>query len=278
VDRDRARELPHLVADADELPQLHVRLTRFRCPPAPLGDQHDFCRHQREVVAGLVPVAAPAQVDLRHRLHAVLAGGVQQDRELDTVGDGNRQRLQQVPPGRPLAGQRLHDAGQLRPPQAEQRPGHQLGHPSAVGADRAVAAVEKPLVEPLDQRYPLVVKQRPEQSGDKVRSPVGQVGIDKDQQVALGDQQRLPQCLALAGERAQLRRDLARPVHRGPGLGGDLRGGVRRVRVHDDDLIHQAGTGGERCDGGDYPGDRAFFVPGRDHHAHPQAQTAFPFG
>ena len=46
-----------------------------------------------------------------------------------------------VTAGRPLAGQRLHDAGQLRPPQAEQRPGDQLGDPPAVGRDRAVAAL-----------------------------------------------------------------------------------------------------------------------------------------
>ena len=84
-----------------------------------------------------------------------------------------RQRLHQAAAGRPLPGQRLDHAGQLRPPQAQQRPGDQLGDPAALGRGGAVGLGANPGVEALDQADLLVGQQRPEQPGDEVRPPAG---------------------------------------------------------------------------------------------------------
>ena len=216
---------------------------------------------------------ALAQVDLGQGVQAVPGLGVHQRGQLNAVADRDAQRLHQAAPGRPLARQRLDHAGQLRPPQADQRARDQLGDPAALGRGGAVGLGADPGVEPLDQADMLVGQQRPDQSGDEVRAPLGQVGVDEDQQVALGHQQRLPQRLALAGVGAQLRGHVAGSVDRRPGLGRHPGRGVGRVGVHHDQLVDQrrlADQGPRQ--GADHARHRALLVAGRDHHADLGAQ------
>ena len=185
--------------------------------PPPVGDDHQLGRHQREVMIGLVPVGARAEVHLRDGVESVPGHGVHQRRELDAIANRDGQRLHQVAPGGPLPRQRLHHAGQLGPPQADQRPRDQLGDAAAFGRGRAVRLGPHPGVEALDQPHIRRCQQRPDQPGDEVRTPAGQVGVDEDEQVAVGDVQRLPQRLALAGEAAGRRQHVRRAVHHGPG-------------------------------------------------------------
>jgi hypothetical protein len=123
---------------AGELPEVGGLRRRGNIGAAPFGDEHQLGRHQGQVVAGLVLVAPAPQVHLRDRVQAVLAGRVQQHRDLDAVADRDRQRLHQLPARRPLPRQGLDHAGELGPPQAEQRTGHQLGDPAAVRGDGTV--------------------------------------------------------------------------------------------------------------------------------------------
>ena len=149
--------------------------------PAAAARRHreEFGRHHREVVVGLVPVCPRAEVDLCQRVQPVPRRGVEQRGQLHAVADRDAQRLDQAPAGRPLAGQRLHHAGQVRPPQAEHRPRDQFGNPTALGGDRTVRLGPHPRVEPLDQ-------------------------------------QRLPQRFALAPVAPQLGRDVAGPCTTAP--------------------------------------------------------------
>src|SRR5919197_1465834 len=86
--------------------------------------------------------------------------------------------------------------------------------PYPVGRDRTVPLLRDPGVEPLDKAYVRVGEERPDQPGDEMRAPVREIGVDKDEKLTLGDEQRLPERFALAGMAAVLRRDVPGPVHR----------------------------------------------------------------
>ena len=96
------------------------------------------------------------------------------------VAGEERDRLQVRAAARVLAGQRLHDAGELRPQEVEQGPGGELGHAPAAGRGRAQGA----LVERLDEVDAGVVQERREQAGHEVRGRVDQVGVDEHHDVA----------------------------------------------------------------------------------------------
>ena len=105
------------------------------------------------------PVAAYSQVDLGQGVKAAAPPRVEQDRHLQAVSDWDRQRLQQLAAHPPLAADRLNDRSQFGPFQVEQRPGHQLSHPTALRprfGRVAVVVGELPVVEPLNQLDVLV--------------------------------------------------------------------------------------------------------------------------
>ena len=223
-------------------------------------------------MVGLVLMPARTQIDLRDGIQPARGGGVEQGGKLHPVPHRDAERLHQLAPRRPFPGQRLHHARQLGPPQAQQGTGHQLGDPAAFGRGGAVRPRRDPGVEPLDQLHAGIGEKRPEQAGHEVRTPLGEVGVDEDQQVTLGDEQRLPQGLALAGIAAELRRDIAGPVHGRAGLGGRGRGPVGRIRIDDHHLIdqwyplHQG-----RAERTDHARDGALLVARGNHHADPRA-------
>lgn len=283
---DRAGARAHLAAGPCELAQAHpvVRHLGRRAGAAAFGDQHQLRGHDGQVMAGLVLVAATAQVHLRDRVQSPGPRRVQEHRQLDAVANRDRQRLHQLTAGRPLPRERLHDAGQMRPPQADEGPCHQLGDPSPVGGDAGSEGVstirsgEKPFVKALDQLYPGIGEEGAEEAGHEVGTPAGEVGVDEHDDAALGDQQRLPQCLALARVAAEFRCDLAGGVDDSPGGGRDLGGGVGGVGVHDDQFVNQAGIRPQFGDCGDDAGDGAFLVARRDDNADRLALAPLAFG
>ena len=133
-------------------------------PNRRIGGAEHLGGHHAERVLGLLAVGAGAEVDLRQRVDAVRVDGVEEDGDLDAVPGGERQRLEQRATTGVLAGERLHQSGQLGAVQPEQRTGDQLGDPTAVLLDAAVVADDRPLVEPLHQLHLGAGQQRAEQA------------------------------------------------------------------------------------------------------------------
>ena len=101
-----------------------------------------------------------------------------------------------------------------------------------------------------------------------MRAPLGQVGVEEDQDIAPGDQQRLPQRLALAAVGPERRRDVAGPVHDRAGARSHFGGRVSGVGVDDDELVHQVRVRYQRPEqGADHACYRPLLVPGRYHDA-----------
>src|SRR6266511_3894224 len=144
-------------------------------------------------------------------------------------------------PSRVLAGERLHEPGQIRPEQVDHRPGEQLGDAAAAAGVGDLAVAQGPLIEGLDVLDGLVGQQRPVQAVDEAGVDVLDVRIYPADDVAVARVQALPHALALAPARAGLPQDIVlgvdgRPL--GPGDGGGV---VAGAAVHDDDLFEQAG-------------------------------------
>jgi hypothetical protein len=69
---------------------------------------------------------------------------------------------------------------------------------------------------------------------------VADVSVDPAHQVAAAGVEALPEALALAGDRIQLRQHVLLAVDDRTLGGGDRDGVVVRPAVHDHDLVHQA--------------------------------------
>ena len=97
----------------------------------------DLGGHPSEALVVVVAVPPLAEVDLRDRVEPDGVERVDEQADLDAVAGGERQALQQRAAGGVLAGERLHEAGELRPVQVEQRTRDQLGDATAApGVDR----------------------------------------------------------------------------------------------------------------------------------------------
>ncbi len=175
----------------------------------------DLPGHASQRGVGLVRVPPRAEVDLREGVHAGQLRQVDQQPELDAVVRDERNLLQQVPPARVLTGQRLDEPGQLRPQRAQQGPGGQFGHPAAAGRHQSLGGGQRPVVEPLDVADRRVGQERAQQPHHELRIEGDQVRVDEDHQVAVGDVQRLPQRLTLAGDAAVLGQHVVDPHHPG---------------------------------------------------------------
>jgi hypothetical protein len=226
-----------------------------------LGGGEHLDRHRGEVVEVLVHVGTPSEVHLGDRVETVALVGVEQGRHLDPVAHRHRQALEQAAADRPLAGERLHDRGQLGPVQREPRPGDQLGDAPALGR-HARAHVEDAVVEALGEEHLAIGEQRSDQPGDEVRAPLGQVGVDEDEEVGRRHEQRLPQRLALAPAHPEVGADLGDGAHPCPRRGGDRRRRVVRQGVHDDQLVDECAE--IRADLADDVADRRLLVAGGD--------------
>ena len=124
---------------AGELGQLVGRIDRHHPQPVALdarqqGEVH-LGRHLAQGGVGAVPVPPAAQVDLDHRGQAGELVHVDEHGDLDAVPGHERHPFEQRPAPGVLTGERLDEAGQLRPVQVEQGACHQLGHPAAAGRE-----------------------------------------------------------------------------------------------------------------------------------------------
>ena len=137
---------------------------------------------------------ARAEVDLGHRVASEALDDVDEQPELHTPTLHEREHLERVAPRRVLAAERLHDVGELREQQREQRPRDELGHAAAAGG----RAFERTRVARLHEHGVGVDDERLEQPRDRVGSEVAEVGVEPAEEVALARVQRLPQRVALA--------------------------------------------------------------------------------
>src|SRR6202795_2757888 len=92
---------------------------------------HDRERHLREVEESLIAMHPHAEVDLGDRAQAVRLGNREQQAELDAVPGEEGHAFEHAPAARVLAGEWLHQAGELRKEQVEHWPRGQLGDAAA---------------------------------------------------------------------------------------------------------------------------------------------------
>ncbi len=123
--------------------------------------------------------------------------------------------------------------------QVEQRTGDQFGDPAAAGRHHRAVGLQRPVVHGLDQLDVRLGEQRAEDAGDQGGVELAQVGVHEADDLAVGDQQRTPQHLALAGGGGQPGQDGVPVDDGGPGLGGDLGGAVDGAGVDHHQLVHQ---------------------------------------
>jgi hypothetical protein len=97
-----------------------------------------------------------------------------------------RHPVQYLPPPVGLPGQRLYEAGQIRPEQVEQRPGEHLRDAAAAVRLGVSSGRQRAMVEALDERDGRVGQQGPEQARDEARIERVDVGVDERDDVARG--------------------------------------------------------------------------------------------
>ena len=169
-------------------------MPRNGSPGASQGGGEDGRGLGAELVEGAVAVDAYAKVHLGDRGDADSLDDVDEKAEVDAVALHERDLLEELAAARVLAGQRLGEHRQLREEEGDQRTGDELGDPPALAAH----AVERPLVETLAELDVVLQQQRSEQAGDETRPEVAHVGVAPHDDVAVGDEQRLPHGVALA--------------------------------------------------------------------------------
>jgi hypothetical protein len=110
-----------------------------------------------------------------------------------------------------------------------------------------------------------------------MRAPASEVRVDEDQDVTGGDEEALPQRLALAGVGAEAFPDVAAPVHDRARPRRHLSRLVGGVGIHHHQLIDQRLLPHERAgDGADDRTDRRLLVTSGDHHAGPDTLAVLP--
>ena len=170
---------------------------------------------------GPVAVDPHAQVDLGHLLDAEAVGHVDEQAQLHAVAGGEARLVEHGPGRGRLAGQGLAHPGQLREEQVDDGSGHELGHPARrPPARRGGVARRSP--SPGPRRLPGRVEERAEQPGHEVGAEVLDVGVEEDEELAVGLARGPRHGLALAParrSRAATTRAPARPGHRGGVVG-----------------------------------------------------------
>ena len=115
--------------------------------------------------SGRLRCSRDAEVDLRDRVAPEALDDVDEQPELDAPTFDERQHLERVAPRRVLAAERLHDVGELREQQREQRAGDELGDAAAAGR----RAFERARVARLHEHGVGVGEQRREQPRRRTR-------------------------------------------------------------------------------------------------------------
>src|SRR5712671_107901 len=203
-------KLDHLEAEAAfaGARQLHRRAELGKQPRlAPfLQPLHDGLEddegHPRQALELLVSMDPPFEIDLAETLEAGSLGGVDEMPDLDCVPREERDRLEQRPPPGIFAGERLDHPRQLREEQVDERPRDELGDPAAATLLEDATLDDRALVVALHVLETRLVEERPERPVDHPGMPVADVRVGPDDDVPGRLEDRLPEGLALATERA----------------------------------------------------------------------------
>ena len=132
---------------------------------------------------------------------------VDEQSELDAPALDERQRLEQRAPPGVLAGERLHDVGELGEQRREQRAGDELGDAPAAGRrHRATAGGSTPFTSTTSGSVSSGSTSRVTKCG----AEVADVGVEPAHEVAAARVQRLPQRVALARSARELGEDRRR--------------------------------------------------------------------
>ena len=159
--------------------------------------QHDR-GHPAEVGQRLVPVLPRSEVHLGHGPQADLVEDVNQHADLHAVAGEERDAAEHLAPTGELAGQGLHEPGELRVEEVDQRLGHQLGDPAAAVRDLFLPLLERPPEGGLDELQLGIREQRAERAIDEVLLEVVGVGVGEHHDVPARDRQGAPHRVALA--------------------------------------------------------------------------------
>ena len=98
----------------------------------------------RELLERAVAVHAGAQVDLGDRLGPEALGEVDEQAEVDAVALDEGHLLERLTPAGVLAGEGLHDGGEVREQQRQHRPGDEFGDPPPPWPSRRWAGRRSP--------------------------------------------------------------------------------------------------------------------------------------
>src|SRR5215212_1701516 len=139
---------------------------------APGDRAQDRVRHAGEVAQGLVPVLARAEVHLRHSVEPDHLQDIYHDPGLDRVACKERDGREELSVGDELAGERLHEARELRVEEAEERLGRELRDPPAAVQLHLLVALERTSVGGLDKANLGYFEYRAEDAVDELRPEV----------------------------------------------------------------------------------------------------------
>lgn len=115
----------------------------------------DLCPHPPQCVDLGVAVPSHAEVDLSHRTETTALDDVDQHRDLDAVPRHEGDLLEELAASGVLPRKGLHDTGEHRPVQDQQRPRDQLGHPAPARGQHDLTGVQRAVVKRLhDGRRP----------------------------------------------------------------------------------------------------------------------------
>src|SRR5207247_158796 len=196
-------------------------------------DLEDLEAHLREREEILIAMDALAHVDLRDRVEARALERVDEQPGLDAVPGEERELLEQRATAALLAGERLHDARELREEEVEHRSRRELGHASAAGRLQLTARPDGPLVEGLDELDLRPLQERAEHAIHELRMRVRDVGVDPHHEIAARHVQALPERLAFAAISTAFGKDLVVDEDGDALAGRDLERGVVRATGSD---------------------------------------------
>src|SRR5215212_5483305 len=187
--------------------------------------------HAGEVAQGLVPVLAGAEVHLRHGLEPYRFEHIYHDPGLHSVAGQERDGREQLPVSDELAGERLHEAGELGVEEVEERLGRELGYPPAAVCLYRLMALERTPVGGLDEPDLRDLQDRAKNAVDELRPEVLGVRVDVHHEVATRHGKRAPHRVALAVRAAVVAHELVFGVDLRALRGGYLKRAVGGIRV-----------------------------------------------
>src|ERR1700733_3738240 len=130
-------------------------------------------------------ILANSEVDLRHRVKARAAPGVDQERDLNAVAGAERKPFEQGALGGCLARQRLIEHREVWSMEVQQRSRQELGDAATTVVADLVAEAKRTAERALDESNLRLAHERPEQPRNELRVEVDRVGVNERDKVAV---------------------------------------------------------------------------------------------